>query len=143
VVGESVGDADVAAAITVVATAAATAPCCSPVAIVVPRGGSSVAATLAAAHGALYERRLVSTAASDLSTLAGARAGTVGVTLRMRNTRVSIDPSKSRTHGGNTAHLNLEKPRFLFLRVQGAPLLHPYHCRGAHRRLRNTRGLFC
>jgi hypothetical protein len=119
VVGESAGDADVAAAIAVVATAAATAPCYSPVAIVVPRGGSPVAAALAAAHGALYERRLVSTAASDLSTLAGARAGTVGVTLRTRNTRVSIDPSKSRTHGGKTAHLKLEKPHFLFLEGSG------------------------
>jgi hypothetical protein len=41
-------------------------------------------AVLAAAHDALDERRLVGTAASDLSTLAGARGGTVGATLRTR-----------------------------------------------------------
>jgi hypothetical protein len=37
---------------------------------------------LAAAHDALDERRLVGTTASDLSTLAGARGGKVGATLR-------------------------------------------------------------
>jgi hypothetical protein len=41
-------------------------------------------AVLAAARDALDERRLVGTAASDLSTLAGARGGTVGATLRTR-----------------------------------------------------------
>jgi hypothetical protein len=37
---------------------------------------------LPAARDALDERRLVGTAASDLNTLAGARGGTVGATLR-------------------------------------------------------------
>jgi hypothetical protein len=39
---------------------------------------------LAAARDTLDERRLVGTDASDLSTLAGARGGTVGATLRTR-----------------------------------------------------------
>jgi hypothetical protein len=39
------------------------------------------AAALPAARDALDERHLVGTAASDLSTLAGARGGTVGATL--------------------------------------------------------------
>jgi hypothetical protein len=54
------------------------------VATAVPRGGSPVAAVLPATRGALDERRLVGTDVSDLSALAGARAGTIGVTLRMR-----------------------------------------------------------
>jgi hypothetical protein len=37
---------------------------------------------LLAARGALDERRLVGMATSNLNTLAGARGGTVGVTLR-------------------------------------------------------------
>jgi hypothetical protein len=41
-------------------------------------------AVLAAARDALDERRLVGTAVSVLSTLAGARRGTVGATLRTR-----------------------------------------------------------
>jgi hypothetical protein len=47
------------------------------------RGPSlSIVAALPAARGALDERRLVGTAASDLNTVAGARGGTVGATLR-------------------------------------------------------------
>jgi hypothetical protein len=44
---------------------------------------SSLAAVvmLAAARDSLDERRLVGTAATDLSTIAGARGGTVGATL--------------------------------------------------------------
>jgi hypothetical protein len=44
----------------------------------------AAAAVLTATRNALDERRLVGTAASDLSTLAGARGGTVGATLRTR-----------------------------------------------------------
>jgi hypothetical protein len=123
VVGDSAGDADVAATVAIVAAATTAAPCCGPVATVMPSGSSPDAAVLAAARGTLDERNLIGTAVSDLSTLAGAREGTVGVTLRTRNTRVSIGPSKSRTHGGNAAHLRLEKPRFLFLEgLGGAPV---------------------
>jgi hypothetical protein len=44
----------------------------------------AAAASLPAARNALDERHLVGTVASDLSTLAGTRGGTVGTTLRMR-----------------------------------------------------------
>jgi hypothetical protein len=81
VVMASTGDADVAAAVAVVATATAAVPRCGPVATIVPRSSSPVAAALAAACGALDVHRLVGTTVSDLSTLAGARAGTVGATL--------------------------------------------------------------
>jgi hypothetical protein len=53
-----------------------------PVAMAVSRGGSPNAAALTVSRGALDERCLVGTDASNLSTLAGARAGTIGVTLR-------------------------------------------------------------
>jgi uncharacterized membrane protein YdfJ with MMPL/SSD domain len=57
------------------------AACCGPAAA--PREPSLAAVTvLPATRDALNERRLVGTAASDLSTLAGARGGTVGATLR-------------------------------------------------------------
>jgi hypothetical protein len=50
----------------------------------VSRDGSPIAAALAAVRGALAERRLVVTGVPDLSTLAGVRAGTIGVTLSTR-----------------------------------------------------------
>jgi hypothetical protein len=48
------------------------------------RQESPVVAALPAARGALDERRLVGTDASDLSALEGASAGMVGATLRTR-----------------------------------------------------------
>jgi hypothetical protein len=75
------GTIDAAVAAVVTATVAA-ASCCDPTATVVPRGASVVATTLPAARGALDERRLVGTDASDLSALAGARAGMVDATLQ-------------------------------------------------------------
>jgi hypothetical protein len=51
------------------------------VATAVSRDGSLITAVLAVARGALSERCLVVTGAPDLSALAGARAGTIGVTL--------------------------------------------------------------
>jgi hypothetical protein len=125
VVGASADDADVIATVAIVATATAAAPCYGPVTTVAPRGGSPVAAALAAARVTLDERRLVGTDASDLSTLAGTSAGTVGVALQMGNTRVNIDPSRLKTHGGNVAHLRLEKPRFLFLQGSGGAPVAP------------------
>jgi hypothetical protein len=83
-----------------------------------PRRGSLVAAALSAARCALDERRLVGTDASDLSALAGARAGTVSATLRT-HTKLSSSPSKSGAPGENAAYLKLEKPRFLFLEGSG------------------------
>jgi hypothetical protein len=51
------------------------------VAIAVSRDGSPAAAALTAVRDALDERRLIITGTPDLSTLAGVRAGTIGVTL--------------------------------------------------------------
>jgi hypothetical protein len=61
------------------------AACCGPATATAPRESSLTAVVvLAAARDTLDERRLVGTAASDLSILAGARGGTVGATLRTR-----------------------------------------------------------
>jgi hypothetical protein len=80
-VGTSAGDADAIAVTTAMAAAASASFCCGPVATAVSRDGSHVAAALATARGALNKRRLVITGAPDLSALAGARAGMIGVTL--------------------------------------------------------------
>jgi hypothetical protein len=62
---------------------ATVAACCGSKAAAAPREPSlSSVPVLPAARDALDERRLVGTAASDLNTLAGARGGTVGATLR-------------------------------------------------------------
>jgi hypothetical protein len=83
--------------------------------MVAPCGGSLSAAALSVARGALDERRLVGTDASDLSALAGARAGTVGTTLRTRRQEIELQPLETITSGGATSYLKVEKPRFLFL----------------------------
>jgi hypothetical protein len=77
-------------AVASVATTAVAAASCRDSVAAVPRGGSVVAAALPAARGALDERCLVGTDASDLSALAGARAGTVGATLRTRKHKVEL-----------------------------------------------------
>jgi hypothetical protein len=79
VVGTSAGDAGTTAAV-----AATASSCCGPKATAVSSGDSPVTAVLAAASGALNERCLVITGAPDLSALAGARAGTIDVTLRTK-----------------------------------------------------------
>jgi hypothetical protein len=99
----------------VVAAAAAVASCCGPVATTALRGGSLVVTALPAAHGALDERRLVGTDASDLSALAGVRAGTDGATLRTGRQKTELQPLETETSGGGTAYLKVEKPHFLFL----------------------------
>jgi hypothetical protein len=73
-----------------VTAAAAVASCCDSVATATLRGGSPVVAALLAARGTLDERRLVDTDASDLSALAGARAGTVGATLRLKDKKTEL-----------------------------------------------------
>jgi hypothetical protein len=83
-----------AATATAVVAAVTDAACCGSAAVASCRGSSvtaagcgsetSAVAVLAVARDALDERRLVGTAASVLSTLAGARGGTVGATLRTR-----------------------------------------------------------
>jgi hypothetical protein len=102
--------------VTVVLTAAATvAPCCGSVATAMLRGGSPVVAALPAARGALDERCLMGTDASDLSALAGASVGAVSATLRTRKQKTELQPLEAGTSGGATAYLKVEKPRFLFL----------------------------
>jgi hypothetical protein len=83
-VGVGAGGAGVTVVAAAVAAAAAPAFCCGPMATVVGCGSSPVAATLPATRGALDEHCLVGTDVSDLSALAGARAGTIGVTLRTK-----------------------------------------------------------
>jgi hypothetical protein len=122
VVGTSAGDID-ATTFAAAADAAAVVPyCCGLVATTVSRRGSPVTAVLAAAHGALRERRLLVTGAPDLSALAGAREGTSGVTLRTRKHKGEHHSSKLRALMGSASHLKLEKPRFLFLEGSRAPL---------------------
>jgi hypothetical protein len=113
------GDANVSAVAATVAAAADAASCCGPVATVVARGGSPIAAALPAARDALDDRHIVGTDVSDLSALAGARVGTTCATLRTRKRKNENLPSKSRVHGENTAYLKLEKPRFHFLEGSG------------------------
>jgi hypothetical protein len=64
--------------------------------LAVPRGGSLVTAALPAARAALDEHRLVGTDASDLSTLVGARAGTVSATLRTKKHKIELQPLETR-----------------------------------------------
>jgi hypothetical protein len=94
--GGAGGTVDAAAA-AVVPTAAAS--CRDPAATVVLRGGSVIVTALPAVRGSLDERRLVGTGASDLSALAGARAGTVGATLRTGTQDQALAP-RNRGHLG-------------------------------------------
>jgi hypothetical protein len=119
--------------------------CRDPVAMAAPCGGSLAAAVLSVTRGALYERRLVDTDVSDLSALAGARAGTVGATLQTRRQKIELRLLETRTSGEATAYLKVEKPRFLFLEgststvaaaVVTTAALPDVH--GARRRLRGT-----
>jgi hypothetical protein len=75
------GDADVTAVAATTATAADGASCYGPVATTVARGCSPVTAAAPTTRVALDERHLIGTDVSDLSALAGARAGMVGVAL--------------------------------------------------------------
>jgi hypothetical protein len=110
------GRADDATAATVTTTIAAIATCCGSAAAAALRGGSPVAAVvLPVTLGALDERLLMGTDASDLSALAGARGGTVDATLRMQNGRIKLLPLKNGASGGAVTYLKAEKPRFLFL----------------------------
>jgi hypothetical protein len=61
--------------------ATAAASCCGLAAAITTRDDSPAATALAAVRCALSERRLVVASIPNLSTLAGARAKTVGVTL--------------------------------------------------------------
>jgi hypothetical protein len=74
----------------------AVATCCGSVTVAALREASHVASVaLLVTRGTLNERRLVGTAASDLSTLAGARGGgMVGVTLRTKRRKNQIPASR-------------------------------------------------
>jgi hypothetical protein len=71
------GISDTVVVAAVAATTVATS-CCNPVTSAVGRCGSLAAVALSI----LDERRLVGTDVPDLSTLAGARSGTIGATVR-------------------------------------------------------------
>jgi hypothetical protein len=114
-----------AAVVAAVAATAATASYCNPVATAVPCGGSPVAAELPAACDALDECSFVGTDASSLSALVGARAGTVGATLRMKKHKVELQPLETGAPGEGTAYLKVEKPRFLFLKGSGGAAVAP------------------
>jgi hypothetical protein len=86
-VGTSADDADTTAAVTATASS-----CCGPEATTTSCNGSPVAVALTAARDALDERHLVVTSVPDLSTLAGTRAGTIGVTLRMKKHKDEHQP---------------------------------------------------
>jgi hypothetical protein len=77
----------------------------------------AVAATLAPTRGALDERRRVGMDASALSTLAGARGGTVGATLRTWKQTVRPPPVGHATPRKTISYLKEEKARFLFVEV--------------------------
>jgi hypothetical protein len=94
---------------------AAVATCCGSIAAAALRGGSPVAvAVIPVTLGALDERLLVGTDASDLRSLAGTRGGTVGATLRTQNGWIKLLPLKNGASGGAVTYLKVEKPHFLF-----------------------------
>jgi hypothetical protein len=99
--GEGAGKVDGAVTAMVMTAIVAVTTCCGSVAVPALRGASLVAAaTLPVARGTLDERRLVGTAASDLSTLAGARGGTVGVTLRTQRRKNQTPTSRGQGVSG-------------------------------------------
>jgi hypothetical protein len=51
----------------------------------------------------------------DLSTLAGARSGTISAALSTRRQEFELQPFETRAFGEAAAYLKVEKPRFLFL----------------------------
>jgi hypothetical protein len=79
------------------------------------RDGSFATAALSALD-ALDERRLVGTDVPDLSTIAGARSGTIGTALSTRRQEFELQPLETQASGEVTAYLKVEKPRFLFLK---------------------------
>jgi hypothetical protein len=95
-VGADAGGAGIVAVTTAVAATANPAFCCGPVAMAVGRGGPPVATVPPAARGTLDERRLIGTDVTDLSALAGVRAGTDDVTLRMKKHKTEHQPLETR-----------------------------------------------
>jgi hypothetical protein len=88
--------------------------CCGSVAVAALRGASLVAAAvLPVTRGALDERRLVGTGASDLSALAGARGARSGSPCEREDRKIKLLPLEDGSSGEAIAHLRVEKPRFL------------------------------
>jgi hypothetical protein len=115
-IGAGAGGTDGAITAVVIAADGTATACCDSAAAAAPRGPLlATVAVLPAACSALDECRLVGTAASDLSTLAGARGGTVGATLRTQRQEIRHPPLKDMASGGVIAYLRVEKPRLLFL----------------------------
>jgi hypothetical protein len=108
-------------AITIAAVTAAAFSCCDPEATTTSRDGSPVAA-----RDALDERRLVVMSAPDLSALAGARAGTIGVTLRMKKHKDEHRPPRNEGCAGELLLTSSwRRPASYSSKVRGAPLLRP------------------
>jgi hypothetical protein len=106
-----------------VAAAAATTSCCGSMDIAMPHGGSPVATALPATRGALDERRLIGTDASDLSAFAGARVGTIGVTPRMRKQKDEHRPPQNQGRTGEVLLTSSwRSPASSSSRVRGALL---------------------
>ncbi len=94
----------------------AVATCCDSVAVAALNGAPLVkAAALPVARGALDERRLVGTAASDLSTLAGARGARSASPCEHKGGKVKHPLLEDGVPRGAIPHLRVEKPRLLFL----------------------------
>jgi hypothetical protein len=136
-VGAGAGGTIVTVVATAVAAATAAASCCDPVATAMPRGGSPVTAALPAAHGPIDERRLVGTDASDLSALAGARAGTAGATLRTKKHKTELQPPEIRDSWGECCLPQTGEAPLPLSRGFGR------RRRGARRRRRSARRHLC
>jgi hypothetical protein len=129
-------------AVSVLHAAAATSSCYGPVATAVSCGGSPIATALAAARGALDERRLVITGTPDLSALAIARAGMIGVTLRMKKHKdehqsLKIKGARGKRCSPQVGEASLHLPRGF----GGCRCCTRRRRRGICRRLRGARGL--
>jgi hypothetical protein len=94
----------------------AVSTCCGSVATATPRGASLVAAVvLPVTRGALDERRLMGTAASDLNTLAGARGARSASPCEREDRKIKLPPLEDGASREVIAYLRVEKPRSLFL----------------------------
>jgi hypothetical protein len=114
--GAGVGKTDGVVIAGVMTAIVAVATCCGSAATATLRGGSLVIVVVPPVTlGALDERHLVGTDASDLSTLADARGGTSTPPCKHKNEKVRFQPLETRASGGATTYLKVEKQRFLFL----------------------------
>jgi hypothetical protein len=110
--------------------------CCDPVASAPPCGGSLAAAALFAALDTLDERRLVGTDVPDLSTLAGARSGTIGASLNSNPLKPEHLEKRLLTSRWRSPAFSSSRARWTPWRRPASSLQHP-------RRLRGARRLFC